>query len=40
MPLKKYNNIYIDPDECIDRGVCVPACSVSAIFVEEDLPEK
>ena len=24
-------HLYIDPDECIDCGACVPACPVSAI---------
>ncbi len=28
----------IQPDECIDCGACVPACPVSAIFPEEDVP--
>src|SRR3954454_5949882 len=32
--------LYIDPVECIDCGVCVPACPVSAIFALEDLPDK
>ena len=32
--------LYIVPDECIDCGACVPVCPVSAIFAEEDLPEK
>jgi NAD-dependent dihydropyrimidine dehydrogenase PreA subunit len=32
--------LYIEPDECIDCGACVPACPVSAIFALEDLPEK
>jgi ferredoxin len=31
---------FIDPDECIDCGVCVPECPVEAIFAEEDVPEK
>ena len=31
--------LYIEPDECIDCGACVPACPVSAIFALEDLPE-
>jgi Fe-S-cluster-containing hydrogenase component 2 len=26
--------------ECIDCGVCVPVCPVTAIFAQEDLPEK
>jgi ferredoxin len=34
------DKLYIDPDECIDCGACVPVCPVSAIFAEEDLPEK
>jgi NAD-dependent dihydropyrimidine dehydrogenase PreA subunit len=32
--------LYIDPVECIDCGACVPACPVSAIFANDDLPEK
>src|SRR6266446_8625846 len=34
------DQLYIEPDECIDCGACVPACPVSAIFALEDLPEK
>ncbi len=30
--------LYIDPDECIDCGACEPACPVSAIFAEDDVP--
>ncbi|MEZ6188766.1 MAG: ferredoxin family protein [Planctomycetota bacterium] len=29
---------YIDPDECIDCGACLPTCPVSAIYQEDDLP--
>ena len=32
--------LYIDPDECIDCGACEPACPVSAIYAEEDVPEE
>lgn len=32
--------LYIDPTECIDCGACVPVCPVTAIFPEEELPEK
>jgi NAD-dependent dihydropyrimidine dehydrogenase PreA subunit len=32
--------LYINPDECIDCGACVPACPVQAIFPNEDVPEK
>jgi ferredoxin len=37
---EKWEQLYIEPDECIDCGACVPACPVSAIFALEDLPEK
>ncbi len=32
--------LYIEPDECIDCGACEPACPVTAIFAEEDVPEE
>ena len=32
--------LVIDPDECIDCGVCEPECPVEAIFPEDALPEK
>lgn len=32
--------LVIDPEECIDCGACEPECPVTAIFTEEDLPEK
>ncbi len=31
--------LYIDPDECIDCGACVPECPVEAIYDESQLPE-
>jgi len=31
--------LYINPDECIDCGACEPACPVSAIFAEDDVPD-
>ena len=33
-------HLYINPEECIDCGACVPVCPVTAIFALEDLPEK
>ena len=32
------DQLFIDPDECIDCGACEPECPVEAIFTEEDLP--
>ena len=32
--------LFINPVECIDCGACVPACPVSAIYAEGDLPDK
>ncbi len=30
--------LYIDPDTCIDCGLCVDECPVHAIYPQEDLP--
>ena len=38
-----YDNVeqlYIDPDECIDCDACVEACPVDACFAEDQLPEE
>ncbi|OGQ78094.1 MAG: 4Fe-4S ferredoxin [Deltaproteobacteria bacterium RIFCSPLOWO2_12_FULL_60_19] len=32
--------LYIEPEDCIDCGACVPACPVEAIFAESELPDK
>lgn len=34
------NFLAIDPDECIDCGACEPECPTTAIFAEDDVPEK
>ncbi|MDX2055565.1 MAG: ferredoxin family protein [Polyangiaceae bacterium] len=31
--------LYIDPNECIDCGACVPECPVEAIYDEGQLPD-
>ena len=32
------NFLVINPDECIDCGLCEPECPVKAIMSEDDLP--
>ena len=32
--------LYIDPEECIDCGACVPERPVEAIFPEAEVPEQ
>lgn len=34
----RYDQLFINPDECIDCGACEPACPVSAIFEESAVP--
>ena len=34
------NFLVIDPDECIDCGVCVPECPVDAIREESDVEDR
>ena len=33
------DQLYIDPSECIDCGLCEPECPVDAIFAEDELPD-
>lgn len=33
------NMLVIDPDTCIDCGLCVPECPINAIYTEGELPE-
>ena len=32
------DQLYIDPAECIDCGLCEPECPVDAIFMEDEVP--
>ena len=33
------NQLYIDPEECIDCGVCEPECPWQAIFEDAQVPD-
>src|SRR5215211_7814178 len=33
------DQLYINPDECIDCGACEPECPVEAIFADDSVPE-
>ena len=33
------NMLVIDPDDCIDCGLCEPECPVDAIFADDEIPE-
>ncbi|MCG0238587.1 MAG: ferredoxin family protein [Firmicutes bacterium] len=32
------DQLYIDPETCIDCGACVPVCPVEAIYPDVDVP--
>jgi NAD-dependent dihydropyrimidine dehydrogenase PreA subunit len=32
------DQLYIDPDACVDCGGCIPMCPVNAIFLDADVP--
>jgi Fe-S-cluster-containing dehydrogenase component len=32
------DQVFINPDECIDCGLCEPECPVNAIFVDSEVP--
>lgn len=32
--------LFINPDECIECAACEPACPVNAIFLDVDVPDK
>lgn len=37
---EQYDQLYIDPEECIDCGACEPACPVTSIFEESAVPSQ
>lgn len=37
---ERVDMLYIDPDECIDCGLCEPECPVDAIYADSDVPKE
>ncbi len=37
---KTYDMMFINPDECIDCGVCEPECPTNAIYAEGSIPDE
>jgi ferredoxin len=37
---EEVDQLFIDPETCIDCGACEPVCPVTAIFPDEELPDK
>ncbi len=34
------SQLFINPDDCIDFGLCIDECPVNAIFLDDDVPAK
>jgi len=37
---EEVDQLYINPETCIDCAACEPACPVEAIFAEESVPDR
>lgn len=35
---QKYDQLFINPDSCIDCGLCEPECPVDAVFQDDEVP--
>jgi len=35
---ERFDQFFINPEECIDCGLCEPECPVDAIFQDDELP--
>jgi len=34
------SQLFINPDDCIDCGLCIDECPVKAIYLDDQVPEK
>lgn len=37
---KRFDQLFINTEECIDCGLCEPECPVDAIYQDDELPEE
>jgi NAD-dependent dihydropyrimidine dehydrogenase PreA subunit len=35
---EKYEQLFVNPDECIDCGACIPVCPTNSIYTLDDVP--
>ena len=35
---EEVKQLYVDPQDCIDCGACIPVCPTNSIYVLEELP--
>ncbi|MGE5488665.1 MAG: ferredoxin family protein [bacterium] len=35
---EEVSQLFIDPDNCIDCGACVPVCPTNSIFAADEVP--
>ncbi len=35
-----YDQLFIDPDHCIDCGLCETECPVDAIYLDDEVPQE
>ena len=36
---EQVDQLFINPDDCIECGACMPVCPTDAVFPEDDVPQ-